>query len=71
MLGVKGLKKWISRYCVFNDEECKLYLYNSKIDSTCCGLVCLSVRLSICSMCYVACSVCVMCSVFMCIYITH
>lgn len=73
MLGVKGLKKWTSRYCVFNDEECKLYLYNSKNDSTCCGLVCLSVYLCVvcCVMLSSTCVVCVcpsVCSVFMCIY---
>ncbi|XP_065901041.1 TBC1 domain family member 2B-like isoform X2 [Dysidea avara] len=32
--GLKALKKWISRYCVFSEEECKLILYNSKTDST-------------------------------------
>lgn len=41
--GIKGLKKWTSRYCVFSDEDCKLYLYYSKLDSTCCGCIDISI----------------------------
>ena len=54
LVGIKGLKKWTSRYCLFNDEECKLYLFNSKLDSTSCGLVYVC-AMSLCTYVYVVC----------------